>query len=112
MNSEQIKYAMENRQSIEPEGVTREMLREAGCDDRVCVLPEKYNDRVSYLGDVLVQITCKGPKDDRLRSTVGKLTQALSYLINSTSWQEGELFDFDQMELQRKLEPLLNARCG
>lgn len=103
MTSEELKHSIENRLSVEPHELTEAVLREAGCFDRVCVLPAEFNERVSYLGDALVQMLCKAPKDDNLRATVGKLTMALSYLLNSCSWREGVLHDFDLDELKRKL---------
>lgn len=104
MDSAEIRYAVENRVTVYPEGITKESLREAGCAERVAILPREYKDRMSYLADVLVQsVDSKTVKDDRLRSAVGSLCQALSYMLNSCSWQEGELHDFDYAELQRKL---------
>jgi hypothetical protein len=107
MNSQEIKYSLERRVSVPPDQLTSESLRNAGCLDRVCLLPENFNERASYLGDVLVQMLTRAPKDDNLRAFVGKLTLSLSYMLNSTSWQEGELFDFDVAEIKRKLGSLL-----
>jgi len=54
-----------------------------------------------------VQSLTRSPQDDRLRSTVGQLAQALSYMLNSTSWQDGELHEFDLGEIKRKLRRFL-----
>lgn len=79
--------------------------------DRVCVLPEQFNERMSYLADVLVQsIRSTSVKDDRLRSTIGQLSQALSYMMNSASWRDGELHEFDEIELQSKLGRFVRSR--
>jgi hypothetical protein len=111
MNADEIKYAIERRVTVEPEGITRDDLRNAGCLERVAVLPGEYKERMSYLADVLVQsINNQSVKDDRLRSTVGQMCQALSYMMNSCSWQEGELMDFDYAELQRKLGRFVKSR--
>lgn len=109
--ADEIKSAMDRRVSIAPEELTGAALREAGCMDRVCVLPEKFNERMSYLADVLVQsVRSTSVKDDRLRSTIGQLAQAMSYMMNSASWRDGELHDFDAMELQTKLGRFVKSR--
>jgi hypothetical protein len=97
-----IKYSMDNHTTVEP-GVDPEILREAGCLDRVCVLPKDFNDRVQYLGNMLVQMLTKTPKEDELRATTGSIAQTLSYLLNSSSWQDGTLHWFDRDEVCRKL---------
>ena len=104
MSPDDIKHAMEQRAGVLPEQLTSALLREAKCLERVCVLPEPANERASYLAHVLVQMLTTIPKDDELRATVGTICQALSYMTNSASWREGELFDFDREELRRKLE--------
>ena len=100
---EDIKLQIERRVGIPPEELSAANLEEAGCLRVVCVLPKQLNERASYLADSLVQMICRYPKDDQLRATVGQLCQALSYMMNSTSWREGKLHDFDQQELKRKL---------
>ncbi len=102
--ADEIQSAMKRRATIAPEELSGSVLREAGCIDRVCVLPEQFNERMSYLADVLVQsVTSSSVKDDRLRFTIGKLAQAMSYMMNSASWRDGELHEFDERELQLKL---------
>lgn len=106
MNAEDIKRSMKERASICPSELDSETLREAGCLERVFVLPNDFNERVSYLGDMLVQICCRYPKDDRLRFTTGRICQTLSYLLNSSSWKDGTLYEFDLAEIRRKINPL------
>ena len=105
MDAEEIKQAMQNRRGLHLEELTTEALREAGCMDVVMAIPKDFMERTSYIGNLLAQMTMdnKGVKDDRLRLVVGQLCQALSYMMNSCSWREGELHDFDLMELQSKL---------
>lgn len=100
---DEIKYAMENRLSLPPDQVDEASLRAAGCMGRVFLLPEPFNERASYMGDVLVQMVTRKPKDDDLRFVVGQLCQALSYTLNSTSWRDGKLHDFDLDEIRRKV---------
>ena len=60
--------------------------------------------------DVLVQsVNTESVKDDRLRLVVGRLCHAMSYMINSCSWHEGELHDFDYREIQSKLSPFIRV---
>lgn len=111
-NTEQvseIKHALSKRSSIAPENVSAGALREAGCLDRVCVLPSDLNDRLSYLGDVLVQAVTRHPTDDNLRRVIGQIAQTMSYTLNSASWRDGELHDFDMDEIRRKLAFLKGA---
>lgn len=78
----------------------------------VCVLPKDFMERVSYIGNLLSQMTMdsKGIKDDQLRLVAGKLCQAVSYMLNSCSWRDGELHDFDYEELRRKLSVFRSSR--
>ena len=102
-SAKDIKSLCERRIGIPPEELSTAALREAGMMDHVCVLPEAHNERERYLADVLVQMFCRAPKDDRLRAVVGNLCQALSYMMNSASWREVELHDFDLQEVKAKL---------
>ena len=103
MKPEELKSLMEERVGIPIESLTPALLREAGCMERVAVLPENYNDRIRYLGNLLVQMITSAKCDDRLKSRVGHLSQSMSYLLNSQSWSDGKLYDFDSDELKRKL---------
>ena len=104
MNVEEIKYAIKSRQSLPPDQVDAASLLAAGCQDRVFLLPENFNERVSYMADVLVQMLGFGsPVKGDLRFASGVLCQALSYLVNSQSWRDGELHDFDREEIRRKV---------
>jgi hypothetical protein len=100
-----IKYAIENKRGLHPSAITEDGLKQAGCMEVVCAMPNDFMERVSFLGDMLSQMTMssKGIKDDRLRLVAGHLCQAFSYMLNSCSWREGELHDFDYEELRRKL---------
>ena len=98
-----IKRALSERIMIGPHEIDESSLVEAGCLNGVCVLSANYNERVSYLGDLLVQMVNRNPKDDVLRRTVGQLCRALSYTLNSTSWREDRMYDFDLDEIKRKL---------
>ena len=103
-DTDYIKWALKERASVEVAVVTGDALRAAGCWDRVAVLPKGTNDRFRYLGDLLVQMVRSAKTDAPLRSAVGTLTQSLSYLLNSQSWTDGKLHDFDEQELRRKLK--------
>lgn len=105
MDAEEIKEAMIERRGVYPDQLTREALRAAGCWEMVCVLPSDINDRIRFLANVMVQSISKSKvDDDKLRSIIGTLCQSLSYMMNSCSWREGKLHDFDEKEIQRKLK--------
>ena len=111
MDVEELKYAVEKRIGVPPDEITDAMLREAGLQGRVFVLPEKFNERASYMADVLVQMLGIGsPIKGDLRMASGTICQALSYLVNSASWRDGELHDFDLDEIRRKVGRLGSAR--
>ena len=110
MDAEDIRYAMQQKATVSPDEISGASLRDAGCLDRVCVLPEQFNERVRYLANVLVRMLTRKPEDDQLRATVGQLCQSLSYMMNSASWRDGELHDFDLLELQMKLGRFVNPR--
>jgi hypothetical protein len=104
MNIEEIKHAVENRIGVSPDEISEAMLREAGLQCRVYLLPESFNERATYMADVLVQMLGIGsPIKGDLRVVSGSLCQALSYLVNSASWCEGKLHDFDLDEIRRKV---------
>lgn len=101
--ADEVRAAMEHRRGMCPDQLTRDGLREAGCSELVCVLPKDFDERIRYLGNTLVQMLTRTKVDDQLRATVGELCQALSYMLNSSSWRDGELHEFDRDELKRKL---------
>lgn len=107
MSLDEIRAAIANRHSIAPEHVNAKDLVQCGCMPRVFLLHEDYQLRMSYLADVLVQSVTSQPKDVKLKLFTSTLAMSLSYLMNSASWREGELFEFDADEIRRKL-----ARIG
>lgn len=109
-DAEAIQATMKLRAGFHLEELTEAALRQAGCLPTVAVLPEPFNERVRYLGDLLVQMVVKSKcGDDRLRHTVGTLAQSFSYLLNSSSWADGTLHEFDKDELSRKLRHIARA---
>lgn len=105
MNSDEIKGRMKQRASFALEELTEADLRQSGCQVRVFVVPEQFNERVRYLGDLLVQmLTRENAGDEKLRPVVGQIAQTLSYLLNSSSWADGTLHEFDRDEVRRKLQ--------
>ena len=99
-----IKYCLKTHSGVSPDNITSADLQAAGCLDRVAVLPKPLNERLSYLSNVVVQSIRSVKCDDDLRSRMGSLTQALCYMMNSTSWADGELYDFDEQAITRKLQ--------
>jgi len=104
LSEKDIKYSVENRLGVSPDEITAASLRNAGLKGQVFLLPENFNERASYMADVLVQMLGVGsPVKGDLRAVSGILCQALSYLVNSSSWRDGELHDFDFAEVRRKV---------
>jgi hypothetical protein len=91
--------------------LTEELLDEAGCMRLVAPLPEDFDDRVRYLGDVLAQMCMNQKvKDDRLCMFLRSMASALSYLLNSSSYRDGELHDYDAAALAGKLRCVSGGR--
>ena len=111
MDAEELKSAVERRVGVSPDDINESMLRKAGLQVRVFLLPENFNERARYMADVLVQMLGIGSsiKGD-LRLVSGTLCQALSYLVNSASWREGELQNYDLDEIRRKVGRLGSSR--
>ncbi len=106
----EIRASMKNHTGLHPSRLTSEALRQAGCWEVVCVLPQDYSERVRYLGNLLVQMTTGSKiEDDGLRFMVGRLTQSLSYILNSCSWASQALKPFDLDEVKRKLGRLVKG---
>ncbi len=103
MDANDIRSRMERHAGFYPQTLTDKALREAGCMSTVCALPEDINERARFLANVLVQMMGMPKTDDTLKPIVGQLCQALSYMVNSASWRDGELHEFDRLELKRKL---------
>ena len=111
LDVEELRRAVEERIGVPPDEVTEALLREAKLQPRVFLLPENFNERASYIADVLVQMLGVGsPVKGDLRFLSGHLVQALSYLVNSQSWRDGKLHDFDAREIQRKLAVVVRHR--
>jgi hypothetical protein len=64
MDAEEIKHVMDNRRGVYPDQLTREALREAGCSELACILPNDFNERISYLCNTLTQMLTRSPKDE------------------------------------------------
>jgi len=110
---EELKNAVERRVGVLPDNLTEASLREAGLQGRVFLLPEGFNERARYMADVLVQMLGIGsPVEGDLRMASGVLCQALSYLVNSSSWRDGELHNFDLDEIRRKVRRLGKGAAG
>jgi len=101
-----IKDALRSRNGVDCDNLTAEDLYDAGCVYFVAPLPKDFQKRVQYLGDLLAQMALNHPvKDDQLRMVLRSIATAFSYLLNSTSYQEGTLRNFDAVEISQKLSP-------
>lgn len=108
LSKEELLRKMEKYAGVYPDEITAESLREAGLASTVALLPREHKDRTRYLGNLLAQM-CFALKiedegdDGKLKAEFVRLATALSYLLNSTSFQTGRYEDFDRAEMDRKL---------
>jgi hypothetical protein len=104
LSPKEIQSHLDQHIGIYPDAISTAALREAGCLEQVFPLPKPFNERVRFIANLLVQMVPKAKCDDSLRAAVGSLAQALSYSVNSKSWSDGTLHDFDERELARKIQ--------
>lgn len=104
---EDVLRRVEQHVPFTPEEVlaSREAIEAAGFRPDSCVLVKKKSkERVRQWGDDLVQMACNATiQDDRLRAEVRSMTQALSHLLNSQSYEDGVLHDYDKKTIDCKL---------
>lgn len=104
MTPEAIREAMESNQGVWPESIDAETLKEAGCMYTVAIMPKDYHARLRYMGNLLVQMACSFKcEDSRISITLKLLTSTLSYLINSTSFDDCKYHAFDRQEIDRRM---------
>ena len=103
LSAEELKVAHQDRRGVYPIELSADAMREAGFIEYVMLMPLDFNERVQYLGNMLAQMAPNSVKDDRLRFVAGRLCASLSYLLNSASFREGQLHDFDLREIQSRL---------
>ncbi len=102
--AELIKVSLESNQGMYLRQLTDEALEEAGCLYLVAVLPKDYDERIRYLGNILVQmIMSKRKGDAALKMELNTVASTLSYLLNSTSSFEDEYKPYDKQEVDRRL---------
>ncbi len=86
--------------------LTPEILAAAKCHPYVLPVVRDFNERVRSIANILVQMTFGerlAPVDEPLRREINRLGQALSYLVNSASFEDGHYHDFDRKEVDRKI---------
>ena len=108
LDSEDVQHLWQDHRplSLREFAESTSAIEAAGFNPDVFFLVAKdFKQRVRYFGNVLVQMALREPfqKDDRLMVEIRVLTQALSYLLNSSSFEDGKLHDFDKKEIDRKL---------
>ena len=103
-----IQDAISNRNGIDVDDLTAEDLHDAECMYFVAPLPSDFKKRVQFLGDLLAQMTMNNNidiKDDRLRLMLRTVSTTFSYLLNSSSFQDGVLHSYDASEVAKRLRP-------
>lgn len=102
--AEQLKQWMELGRGIHPENLDPEAMEEAGCDYNVALIPKDYGQRLRQFGNLLAQMCLNHKlKDPKLRMELATIAASLSYLINSSSFRDGEYHAFDEAEVSAKL---------
>ena len=101
---EKLIAASKSGNGVYPEDLNSEVLREAECENVVALIPKDYQKRIRYFGNLFVQMCFSNKiKDEQLKIEMSQLSQALSYLINSSSFRDGKYYEFDKIEISRKL---------
>jgi len=102
--AEEIIEALKTHAGLYPGEVTNDSLREAKCELFMMPIPEDFNSRISHIGNLLAQM-CNNVrhKDDRLLLDLKTISSTLSYLINSSSFRDGEYFEFDKSLVNKRL---------
>lgn len=99
-----IHHAVMSHQGVYPEQLDGKALNEAECMSTVMVLPKDATARLQLLGNITAQLACNyKPADTKLRVEFQKLSESMSYLLNSTSFQDGIYHSYDAAEIDRKL---------
>ncbi len=104
LSKEELLEKVEEHVGVYLDNLSIELLKEAECWPEVAVLPEDFKKRIKYLGNMLVQMCfVYKTKDDMIRLDLRSIATALSYLLNSTSFDNDEYKKFDREEIDRKL---------
>ena len=113
MDIEEVRRRVESRVPIGlREWVeSTQAISEAGFDPDACLLvSQNFKKRAQYLGDVVAQMFMRQEAksgDEGLAAELGALAQAFSHLLNSASFRDGKLHDFDKLEIARKLRRIV-----
>lgn len=104
MTPEEIQKRLQAGEGVHPEEVTYEDLDEANCLSVMMPIPDDPHERAMLFANNLVQI-CMGfrGKNEELLVEVRTLAAAVSYLLNSSSFIDGEYYEWDKREINRKL---------
>jgi hypothetical protein len=84
-------------------------LKASGFDGGICFWPTKFKDRFECIVNTLAYLLSNsdgGKKldvEEKLWHEMKMLAQSLVYLTNSASYRKGSYFDFDKLEINKKL---------
>jgi len=105
LSKEELLEKIEKHHGVYLNEISDESLEEADLFPWVAVLPKNFKSKVRYLGNILAQMCLKHEtKDDMLRLELRSIATALSYLLNSVSFDDDEYKKFDREEIDRKLQ--------
>ena len=102
--AEDLKAFVHANQGVSPENLDPVEMARAGVSQRVVLVPGDQDTKVRYFGNLLVQMVCnRKDRSSPLSVELHTIATALSYLLNSTSFVDGEYHPFDKDEIDRKL---------
>lgn len=99
-----LKEVNEHQKEIEADGLWH---------DRLFLLPADTKERMQMLGNLFVGMmrnlyscpySSAVPMNDAMRIELKSLATTLSYLMNSSSFRDGVLHDFDRLEIDTRLK--------
>lgn len=104
LTSEDLKSYISTSSGLYPSQLDSEEMHKAGLESFVMVIPSDFKERIRYFGNMLAQ-QCYNTKteDPFLKVELLTLATTLSYLLNSTSYENGVYHRFDKDEISRKL---------
>ena len=104
LTSEELESHIGTGSGVYPEQLDYEEMIKAGLLGFVTILPKDHKKRIRHFGDQLVQMCYNTETEDPfLKVELLTLATTLSYLLNSTSFENGVYHRFDKDEISRKL---------
>lgn len=95
--------AIRAHQGVDPGRLDWATMRNAGIMPQVMLLENDFDARLRSVGNTLAQMCNAVETDEQIRTELQRLSAALSYLLNSSSFDAKTYHDFDKREIDRKI---------